>query len=221
VGQRFRSFRTEFGKAVAGGAGGDFVKALGRYARTATGGVDYGPRRFGTAYSAGGSLVDVINELGAGGTGEQSAGIDLSGLVGQPIAIAAEQIANVLSPDNADKDLIRISIQEAIAIALPDVEFFDPKALTPDDVISLLVEFYTQVLFREIAGEAGDAWDKSDSPQRTIEAEAELMDLIHTAVDRHLSPTLANGLGGLSNVQLKDLQQRAVADIWSEWSTYQ
>ena len=201
-GQRFRGFRTEFGRAVAGAGEGSFRSALGKYARDSTGGVDYGPRRFGPAYSAGGALAGLITELQAGGSGDNAAGVDLSGLVGQSVGEAAEAIAQALAPANADQDLIRIAIQEAIAEVLPEIAIFDPAALTADDIVSLLVEFFSRVLFQEITSDAGDAWNKTDDPARAVEAENELMDIIRATVDRHLSPALSDGLGQLTRVQV-------------------
>ena len=219
-GQRFRGFRTEFGKAVAG-TGGTFRAALGRFARDATGGAGVGPRRFGPAYVAGGSLVELLTDLQGGGTGEAATGSDLSGLVNQPLEIAAEAIANRLAPNNADRELVRVSLQEAIAEALPDVEVFDPASLTPDNIIALLVEFFTQILFREITLEAGDAWNKAETPQRAVEAENELKDIIHASVDRQMSPALAGGLGAVSRAEVERLQRSALEDIWREWSAGQ
>ncbi|WP_200946038.1 hypothetical protein [Caulobacter sp. Root487D2Y] len=217
-GQRFRGFRTEFGRAVAGGGAGSFAAALGKYARVATGGASIGPRRFGPAYSAGGALVDLIGKLSSEGTAEID-GTDLSVLIGQPLEQVAEQIAELLAPDNADHDLIRSAILDAIVEALPDVEFFEPAALSPDQIISLLVEFHAQLLFREITNDAGEAWNKAEAPERTIEAETEFLDLIRASVDKHLSPVLAEGLGKASREEIEAMQRRAVDAIWAEWST--
>jgi hypothetical protein len=217
VGQRFRGFRTEFGRAVAG-SGGTFLSALGRYAREATGGPEIGPRRFGPAYGAGSALLGLISDLQAGGTGVGAVGVDLSNLVGRPVGEAAQEIARILAPPNADQDLIRIAIQEAIAETFPDVDIFDPTALSPDDIISLLVEFFTRVLFQDISNDAANAWNKADHAERTVDAENELLDIIHAAVDRHLSPALASGLGNLSRADIESLERRAIEDVWREWS---
>jgi len=216
-GQRFRGFRTEFGRAVAGGGAGSFASALGKYARDATGGASIGPRRFGPAYTAGGTLFDLLGQLATNGTAEVN-GTDLSTLIGQPLEQVAETIAELLAPENADHDLIRTAMLDAIVEALPDVEYFEPAALSPDQIIVLLVEFHSQLLFTEITGEAGDAWNKSDSQQRTIEAEAELLDLIRAAVDRHLSPLLAAGLTHATRPDMEAIQRKALDDIWTEWS---
>lgn len=220
VGQRFRAFRTEFGRAAAGAGAGSFLSALGKYARSATGGVEVGPRRFGPAYTSGGALFGLISDLQAGGTGEGTAGTDLSSLVGQPLGVAAQKIAEALAPANADQDVIRIAIQEAIAEALPDMDVFDPAALTADNVIALLVEFFTRCLFQEITSDAGDAWNKAESPERTVEAENELMDLIHATVDRHLSPALSGGLN-LSRAEVEEALRKAMDDVWTEWANHE
>lgn len=216
-GQRFRGFRTEFGRAVAGGGDGSFPVALGRYARDATGGAGVGARRFGTAYTAGSSLVGLISELQQGGTGEHATGLDLSALAGRPLIEAIETIALALSPDNADADLIRTAVQEALAEVLPDTDSFEPGALDAELLIDVLIEFFTRVLFQDIVNDAGDAWNKAPDADRTIEAEGELFDIIHAAVDKHLSPALAAGVQNLTRTQVETIERKAIEDIWSEW----
>jgi hypothetical protein len=216
-GLRFKGFRTEFGKAVAGA--GSFTVALGKYARDATGGTSVGPRRFGTAYIAGGSLIGLLGELKSGGTGEQATGIDLSALRGQPLASAFEAIGQALAPPNADADLIRVCVQEALAEVMPDVASFEPADLTDDMLIGVLIEFFARVLFQEITDDAGDAWNKTPDAERTIQAENELFDIIHAAVDKHMSPALVGGVQNLTREQILAIERRAVDEIWSEWES--
>lgn len=216
-GQRFRGFRTEFGRAVAGGGDGTFAGALGRYARDATGGGGVASRRFGPAYSAGGTLFELLSDLQAGGTGESVSGADLSGLAGLPLAEAIQQIAETLAPANADAELIRTAVQEALAEVLPDVASFEPADLDPDMLIAVLIEFFSQVIFLDVVSDAGDAWNKTPSAERTIEAEGELFDIIHTAVDKHLGPAFAGGIQGMTREQVEAIEQQAIRDIWSEW----
>src|SRR5882762_5612382 len=65
--QRFRAFRTAFGKAAGnGGDRDDLRRALGHFARTATGGSTVGPRRFGNVYSAGGGLYSALRDVAQG-----------------------------------------------------------------------------------------------------------------------------------------------------------
>src|SRR5882757_1972781 len=103
-GQRFRGFRTEFGRAAAGGGNAALSAALSKYARDATYGSSVGPRRFGSAYQSGAILADTLANLAGGGTAEDITGVDLSGVAGQSIPIAAQEIARALAPDNIDAD---------------------------------------------------------------------------------------------------------------------
>jgi hypothetical protein len=220
-GQRFRGFRTEFGRAAAGAAGASLRSALGKYAREATQGPAIGPRRFGPAYSAGADLIGALGELRTGGTGENATGTDLSGLVGQPIDYAAQQIARTLAPDNADADQIATAIQEAIAEVLPDVEVFDPAAIPLDQMIQLLVEFFSRILFQEITNTAGNAWNRSPTSRQTARLEAELLELIRVTVDKHLSPRLSSGIERLSKSQLAAIEHAALQEVWREWEAYE
>jgi hypothetical protein len=220
-GQRFRAFRTEFGRVAGGGAGSSLTSALGKYAREASGGSSVGPRRFGPAYNAGASFAGAMADLKAGGTGSPSAGVDLRTLVGQPIDYAAQEIARALAPENADADQITVALQEAIAEVLPDTAIFDPDAISMDQVIQILVEFFSRIIFQEITGVAGDAWNRSPSAARTTLLEADLLEIVRVTVDKHLSPRLANGLSTLTREQIAALQQNAVREVWREWETYE
>lgn len=217
VGQRFRGFRQNFGQFVEAGGVDRLRSSLRRYASSATGGSGVGPRRFGPAYAAGGSLFGLLGELQAGGDGTETTGVDFSALTGQSIERAAEAIALALAPVNADADRISIAIQEALAEALPDAEVFDPAALTPDQVILILVEFLSRVLFQQVMEDAASAWNKSPNADRTVAAEAELFDVIHTCIDRHLGPRIAGGVGRLGRNEVEALQRAALVDVWREW----
>ena len=220
-GQRFRGFRTEFGRAVRGSGEGSFASALGKYARDATGGTSIGPRRLGTAYVAGGGLVGILGELRRGGTGEEATGVDLSSLVGRPIGEAIERIAQILAPENADADLIRIAVQEALGEVVPELDAFEPSALTPDDLVTILVEFFARVLFLIITNDAGNDWNRAPNERRSIEAENELFDIIRASIDNHLSPALGSDIQGLTRTQIEALERRAIDDVWSEWENYE
>ncbi len=216
---RFRTFRTEFGR-YAGGEGGSLRSALGHYARTATAGQAVGPRRFGSAYQAGGGLFGLLGDLAGGGDGAAFVGIDMSGLAGRTLGYAAQEIARALAPENGDADRIRIAIQEAIAEVLPDVEIFDPAALTPDDIIAILIEFLTRILFQQVVEDAGSAWNRAPSDARTAQTEGELFDLIRIAMDRHLGPRLAAAGGRLPRAEVERLQRSAMEDVWRDWENF-
>ena len=216
-GQRFRGFRTDFGRAAAGGGKTELSSALGKYARDATYGSSVGPRRFGSAYLSGAALADTLAILAAGGTTQGVTGADLSGLAGQPIPVAAQEIARALAPDNIDADHITAAIQEAIIEVLPDAGVFDPALLTPDSLVQILVEFFSRILFLEITSVAGDAWNKAPSAQQATQTEAHLLELIRVVVDKHFSPRIAQGFTNPNRAEFRQLERAAMDEVWREW----
>ncbi|MCC8937929.1 hypothetical protein H8A97_22955 [Bradyrhizobium sp. Arg62] len=111
------------------------------------------------------------------------------------------------------------AVQEAVAEALPGLEVFDPATITDDQLIHLLVEFFSRILFQEITTAAGDAWNKSTSSRQTTRVEADLLELIRVTMDKHLSPRLANGLAGFTREQFQAIERAAVDDVWREWES--
>lgn len=220
-GQRFRGFRTEFGRAAAGGGMAALSTALGKYARDATYGSSVGPRRFASAYQSGAALADTLTSLATRGTGQSTAGVDLSGLAGQPVPVAAQEIARALAPDNVDADQITAAIQEAITEVLPDAGVFDPTLLTPDALIQIMVEFFTRILFLEITSVAGDAWNKAPDAQHATQTEADLLELIRVVVDKHFSPRMAQGFTNSNRAEFRKLERAAMDEVWREWERLQ
>lgn len=213
-GQRFRGFRTEFGK-VAAGTGGSMGRALQKYASAATGGSSVGPRRFGPAYAAGADFARAL----AGAQVQTDAGIfNLAALAGQPMDRAAQAIAEALAPENADSDQVRSAIQEALAEVLGGEATFDPAAIAPDQIVAMLVEFFSRILFQEISAAAGEAWRKAPNVERSTATENELLEVVRAAMDAHLSPRLTGDLGTLSRDEIAALERAALADIWQAWS---
>lgn len=222
VPNRFRDFRTSFGGYVEGGGGaGSLRSALGKYARTATGGVAVGPRRFGPAYRSGGALFSALGEMQAGGDGSASTGVDLSALVGRPVAFAAQELARRLAPDGMDADRVAVALNEALTEVLPDQGTFDPGAMTAEQIVEVLVEYLARILFNQVTEDAASAWNRSPSEARTIQAENEFFDLIRTAMDRHLAPRLVDGVGRLSKIEVERAQLSAMQDVWREWEAFE
>ncbi|MGI3899892.1 MAG: hypothetical protein ACRYGP_04955 [Janthinobacterium lividum] len=169
---------------------------------------------------AGSALFGLLGEMQRGGTGVDATGLDLSSLVGLSVERAGQEIARALAPDNADADRIAAAIQEALAEALPDVEAFDPAALTPDQIIVIMIEYLARILFQQVTEDAGSAWNKTPSGDRTVQVEGELFDLIRTCIDKHMSPRLVNGVGLLNRPEVERLQRAAMDDVWREWERY-
>lgn len=220
-GQRFRGFRTEFGRAAAGGGKEALNSALGKYARDATQGSAIGPRRFGPAYRSGAALADTLRDLAQGGSGLAPGGVDFSSLQGQPVNVAAQEIARALAPEGADADEVSAAIQEAITEVLPEAGVFDPSLLTPDTLVQIMVEFFSRILFMEITATAGDAWNKAPDAQQATQTEADLLELIRVVVDKHFSSRLAQGLANANREEFRRLERQAMDEVWREWEALQ
>ena len=66
IDRNLTEFRGELGKAAAGKSGNHLKKAIGHYAKHATGGRNVGPKRYQKMIKAGGGLFDVFKNIQAG-----------------------------------------------------------------------------------------------------------------------------------------------------------
>jgi hypothetical protein len=162
-------------------------------------------------------LALLLSELAGGGTGEDATGSALATLKGRKRDHAAQEIARALAPSNADADLVRIAIQEALLAAIPPEADFDPMALSAPQLLNIVIEFFSRALFQEFSAVAGDAWNKSKEPERTLQCERQLQDRLHKAVDKHIRGELVSGIADLSRAELEAAMQRAFENVWLEW----
>ena len=104
--QRFRGFRAALGQAVSTGGGNTdtLKKALGHYAKSATGGKSNGARRFSSMISGGGTLFDTLRSLQSG---TDTDSLNISDLQGQPVDVVIDKIIESIIDVNGDSERIR------------------------------------------------------------------------------------------------------------------
>lgn len=213
--QRFKAFRTSFGKFLKGGDGSDLKRALGHYARTSTGGSAVAPRRYGAVYSSGGDLYEVLSSLGGDGSDAAARGLSKDSLNGRPLDEVCQRLAETLAPENADKDRIRAAIDEAMIVVLGEGDF-DLDRLDEETVHRIISEYLSQSIFQDIVEEVGGSWANAPDEQRTPEAEAELLELIRVVVDKKLGSRMS-GAGEINRTAVQRFMREAVTEIWNEW----
>jgi hypothetical protein len=75
-----------------------------------------------------------------------------------------------------------------------------------NQLVQILVEFFSRILFQEITTTAGDAWNKALSAQHAAQTEVDLLELVCVVVGKHLSPRLAQGLNSLTRDEIAALK---------------
>ncbi|QCO00532.1 hypothetical protein D3093_35400 (plasmid) [Azospirillum argentinense] len=218
-GDRFRGFRTKLGQFVSGGDHGDLRSALGRYARTATGGRAVGSRRFGSMARSGGALFDAMAALRDGRAPDVS-GIDLATLNGRDTDLVIEALVDALVPPNGDADRIRVAMQEALSEALEGMVEFDFNQITDDIIVDMMLAYVTQCIYEQIVLDSRDAFAKATSAGRVEQAEKAMRELVRSATDTYMEPLLTGNVRTLNGRMVEAVQLRAIADIWAEWEAY-
>ena len=219
---RFRPFRTAMGKSVREGRGQDgFKKALGHYARRATGGTAQGPRRFGAMLATGAALFGTINDLRNGQTGAADTGIDLSSLNGTDTDSAIQAIIDALVPDNGDADKIRTAMLMALADALIGINDFDFSRITDDILITMMLAYVRECVFLQVIADSASAFEKAPNAIQAEDAERELHALVKVVVDQEMRPLFQGDLRLTTRLEIEAVQQRALQGVWAEWEEYE
>lgn len=223
--QRFRKLRTNLGSYVKSGEKKALNKSLKNYASEANAGV--AQRRFGNVVGLGGLLITALanlNQLKGEATStsvpldDSNVDIDFSEVVGQPLDVAIQVLADKLTPPGEDSDRNRAAITQALSDSLQDMgNVFDPSLLDADILSLTLIFFLAEAVFQDILLQSGEAFEKS-IPAKVVHArEMEIRETIKAAVDKHLAKNLKKGIIGLTVKKLKKIQYEALKEVFDEW----
>ena len=216
--KRFQGFRTSLGKFVSGNDQADLRAALGRYAKTATGGKAVGPRRFGSMARAGGALFDTMSAFR---DGQGAAGLDLATLNGQDTDVVIEAIVRALVPADGDADRVRVAMNEALSECLQGYDEFDFAHISDEMIVDMMLAYVGHCIFEQIVLDSRDAFAKAETPDQVEQAEKELRLLIGAATDKHMGPLLSGNVRTLSGSQVEAAQLQAIREVWGEWEAYE
>lgn len=211
---RFKPFRQAMGKFISTGDRASLEKALGHYARTASGGSSVATRRLSNASSAGGGLFGVL-------TGNSPEIIlNLSTLTGLTCAAAISLIVEKLTPQNGDSEKIRHAMNDALVNALDGVDIFDPKAITDDLIIDVMINYLTDNIFLQIVNDTGKSWNKAKSPIQEANAETALRELIKVLIDQNMSSKITSRVRELSSEDIEKINKEVIIKTWEAWEKY-
>ena len=209
-------FRGYLGKAAnkpSGPSGTNLRKAIGHYAKNATGGKKVGPQRYQKLIATGGGLFDLFQNIQAG---NDYLNLKISDL----IDIVIDQIIENLLVIDGDSERIRASLNQSLAECLDGIDEFDFNQISSDMIIDLMLNYTEQYLFQQIVLDSRAAFDKADTPENVASLEQDLRSLINSSVDKHMSKQLKNGANSLTRKDIENIQMKALEDIWGEWEDY-
>lgn len=216
--RRFAPFRESLGNAVSNGNRADFKKAIGHYARKASGGSNSAARRLGSVTQAGGGLFGALTGMPSA-PGEPN--INLGSLTGLPCEVAISAIAQALTSQDGDSEKICAAMNHALVEALDGVEIFDPQKITDEVIVDTMIGYLAESIFLQMVMDSNKAWNKTDSPSKAIQAETELRELIKVVVDKHMAPKLVGNIRTFSRNQIINIERQAIIEAWQEWEAYQ
>ena len=215
---RFAPFRKSLGGAVSSGNRDDFRKAIGHYARKASGGGVTAARRMGSTTQAGAGLFGALAGLPAG-VGEKS--IDLGSLAGLPCELAIFSISQALTTEDGDSEKIRSAMNHALVEALDGVEIFDPQCISDEIIVNVMIGYLSESIFLQMVMDSDKAWNKAETTAQAIRAETELRELVKVVVDKKMAPKLTGNVRAISQKQMAQIERQAIIDAWAEWEAYQ
>ncbi|ENU42740.1 MULTISPECIES: hypothetical protein [Acinetobacter calcoaceticus/baumannii complex] len=213
-------FRAYLGKAAnkpSGPNGTNLRKAIGHYAKNATGGKSIAPKRYQKLIATGGSLFDLFKSIQVG---NDYLDLKISDLNGQSIDIVIDKIIEHLLVIDGDSERIRASLNQSLAECLNGEEDFDFNKISSDTIIDLMLRYTQEYLFQQIILDSRAAFDKADTPENIASLEEDLHSLIKSSVDKHMSTQLKDGTNSLTRKDIERIQMKALEDIWGEWESY-
>ena len=147
-------------------------------------------------------------------------GVDLSLLTGKDIDYAIQEIVNALTPENGDAEKIKAAINTALSEALEGLTEFDPTSISDEMLVNIVIFYLRESIFEQVVMDSDRAFQKGNL-QECQEAEGALHDLIASIVDQEMRHLFGNNIRNLTQDQIKDIQLRAITEVWTEWEGYE
>jgi len=169
---------------------------------------------------AGGALFDAMAAL-RDGQDPSLPGVDLGTLDGRPTEVAIGLLVDALVPPNGDADRIRVALNDALSEAMEGQAAFDFDHITDDVIADMMIAYLTECIYEQIVLDSGDAFAKAKDAGQYDRSERALRELVRAAADKHMAPLLAGNVRQMSGRTIRDVQLRAVKDIWAEWEAYE
>lgn len=205
------------GRFVSGGNQSDLKRAVGHYARGASGGSGSAARRMGSVIQAGAGLFGALT---GAPTAPGGISVDIGSLTGLPCELAISAITQALTTEDGDSEKIRTAMNHALVEALDGVKVFDPGCITDDVIINTMIGYLAESIFLQMVLDSNKAWNKADTPVKAMRAETDLRELIKVIVDKHMASKLTINIRTFTRQQIAQIERQAIIDAWKEWEAY-
>jgi hypothetical protein len=214
---RFQGARRAFGDyAKSGGTTSDLRRSLKHYSR-AVGGSAGATRRLASGITAGSGLLGLLSGDSITTAQGQLALGDLSGL---STDAAIDRISEHLSPNSADFDIVRSSINYALSEALEEYSDFDDVEITSELLGQVFTCYLTDLVFEHVVLDMGETWFHAESPNKQIQMENELRELTKIIVDTELDRVSKGDLSSIAKAKFAQVQIQAIQAVIYAWENY-
>ena len=214
---RFQNARRAFGDYAKTGSQDDLQRSLGHYARYSTGKGGGAAKRLASGVTAGAGLFGLLN---GNPVNTEFGSLKLSDLSGLSTDQAIDKIVTHLTPDSADADIVRTSMNFALSEALQESEYIDDVGFTPDLMGEVFTFYLTDLVFQQVLLDMGKAWFHAETALRQINMENELRELIRVVVDGKLEKISGGDVSNITQVQMTQVQISAISQTITEWEQY-
>lgn len=218
---RYTGYRRALGKFMRTGDRADARQAAGHWARTSVGGSRAGTARVGRAARSGGAALASFSAAVRGQAPPAGAALDVRTLAGLPAEAAIDRIVDAFCPPGIlDEDLARMAMGEALAAALEGADTFDPAALDQHAVQVATLAFAAELVFVQLAGDAGQALANAPSTVSAVQRERELRSLVHEVADVVGTPILERAGAALTPEAMSGLISAIVGAVEAEMESW-
>ncbi len=218
---RYTGYRRALGQFARSGNQGDARRAAGHWARTSAGGARAGAARISRAARSGGAALSSFSAAIGGQAPPAGVSLDVRSLAGLPAQAAIDRIVDAFCPPGIlDEDLARMAMGEALAVALEGADTFDPASLDAHAVQVAALAFAAELVFLQLAGDAGQALANAPSTVSAVQRETELRSLVREVADVVGTPLLQGAGVSLTPQAMTGLISAIVTAVEAEMETW-
>ena len=113
-----------------------------------------------------------------------------------------------------------MAIAQALSEVLAGADPFDPAAINANAAATAALTFAAELVFLQVAGDAGDALAKAPSPAAAVQRERDIRDLVREVADAVGRPILEAAGQLLTAEAMTGLVSRLVGVVMAEMETW-
>lgn len=217
---RFLAVRSSFTNFLKTGEKKSLNASLANYSRSSGGGGGVA-KRLVSGIKSGTGLIGILSG-GSASNADNTRSLSYQDLQGLTVDQAIDKLTEFLAPNDADSEIVRYALDEALSESLVGEDIFDDISFDNDILENILNQYLIGLILNDVVNIIGPSWKNCENPVVFAQRQNELDELISDLVDNRVYELFKNkgNIKDLSSYEIVELQTTLITESVKSWEKY-